>query len=137
MNRAFRWTAVLGLSALFAGMMSLSFAPAAHADDWRTERERNHIRRDIEDVRRDERRLQELEDLLYWQRRHRDWQAARATERRISDLRRHIEEDRRDIRRDVNDVRRDRDRDYNRDYNRDRDYNRNQDRYYRDYGGRR
>src|SRR5262245_8822842 len=100
MNRTFRWFAALGLSALFAGLLSVS-SLSARADDWRTDRERDHIRRDIEDVRRDEDRLRDLERQRDWQRRCRDWDAARDTDRRIIELRRHIERDRRDIHKDV------------------------------------
>src|SRR5689334_13137560 len=99
--------ATLGLSALLIGVTA---AAPARADDWE-HYGRNHVYRDIQDVRRDERILRNLEDRRDDARRHRDWSEVRRLDRRISDLRRHIDRDRRDIRRDINRNRDDRYRD--------------------------
>ena len=100
--------ATFGLSALLFG---LGGAAPAHADDWNGYG-RGHIYRDIQDVRRDERVLRDLQARHDEARRCHDWDRMHALDRQISDLRRHIDNDRRDIRRDVS-----RDRDtYNSSY---------------------
>ncbi len=108
--------ATLGISALFLGFAG---ATPAHADDWDSYG-RGHIYRDIADVRRDERILRDLQDRHDEARRRHDWNRMHALDRRIDDLRRHINNDRRDIRQDIN-RRRDRDRN---DRTRYRDYDR-------------
>jgi hypothetical protein len=90
--------ATLGLSALFMGPLGAS---KASADDWERYG-RSHIYRDIADVRRDERILRRLQDEHDEARRCKDWPRMHALDRRIADLRRHIDEDRRDIRHDIN-----------------------------------
>jgi len=90
--------ATLGLSALLMGPLG---ATRANADDW-DHYGRGHVYRDIADVRRDERILVRLQAEHDEARRCHDWPRMHALDRRIDDLRRHIDEDRRDIRRDVN-----------------------------------
>lgn len=90
--------AVLGLSALMMGPLGAS---RASADDWERYG-RGHIYHDISDVRRDERILRRLQDEHDEARRCKDWPRMHALDRRIAELRRHIEDDRRDIRRDLN-----------------------------------
>ena len=99
--------ATLGISALLIGVTA---SAPARADDWEGYG-RNHIYRDIQDVRRDERILRNLEDRRDDARRHHDWSEVRRLDRRISDLRRHIDKDKRDIRRDIGRSRDDRYRD--------------------------
>ena len=101
------FVATLGLGALLLGVAGAS---PARADDW-DGNARNHIYRDVQDVRRDESILRDLEYQRDEARRCRNWSEARSLDRRISDLRRHIDRDRRDIHRDVNRVRDDRYRD--------------------------
>lgn len=95
--------AALGAGALMLGIAGMT---PAHADDWENYG-RNHVYRDISDVRRDERLLRDLQERHDEARHHHDWDRMHALDRRISELRRHIDQDRRDIRADV---RRNRDR---------------------------
>jgi hypothetical protein len=105
------------LSALMMGPLGTA---RANADDWEGYG-RGHVYRDIADVRRDERILRNLQAEHDEARRCHDWSRMHALDRRIDDLRRHIDSDRRDIRRDVNRDRY-RDSDYRRDsYRNDRD----------------
>lgn len=86
--------ATIGLAAVFA---SLTGAAPARADDW-DHNGRGHVYRDIADIRRDERLLQELQARHDEARHYHDWPRMHAMDRRIADLRRHIEHDRREIR---------------------------------------
>jgi hypothetical protein len=101
----FGLAATIGLSAL---LMGLAGATPAQADEWE-HYGRGHIYREIADVRRDERLLRVLQAEHDEARRCHDWPRMHALDRRISDLRRHIEQDRRDIREDISRTR-DRDR---------------------------
>ena len=125
-NIGLKLSATLGATALLVALGSVFASPArADRDDYPSY-QRDHVYHDISDVRRDERILHDLEDRRDYLRRRRDWDEVHALDRRISDLRRHIDRDRRDIRKDVDQIRRDRDR------NRDSDYHYNRDRDYRD-----
>lgn len=109
MTKLLRSAAGLSLLGLLIGLAGV--APA-QADDfrWRDGQERHHIRRDIAEIRRDERRLEELERLRDRQVRRRDWREVRETEWRIRILRRQIAEARAELRRDMRRNHRDRDR---------------------------
>ena len=107
--------ATFGLAVLLVGLTGATPAMAADRGD--------HIYRDVQDVRRDESRLSDLEDRRDEARRCHHWSEARALDREISDLRRHIDRDRRDIRQDIN---RDRQARYQDDY-RNRDSSRYSD----------
>ena len=117
--------ATLGASALFLG---LAGATPTRADGWESYG-RNHIYRDIADVRRDERLLRQLQAEHDEARRCHDWPRMHAMDRRIDALRRHIDEDRRDIREDISRNRDSNDRNrsdrYRTEYRGDRDYRRN------------
>lgn len=101
----FGLAATIGISAL---LMGLSGAAPARADDWESYG-RSHVYREIADVRRDERLLRNLQAEHDEARRCHDWPRMHALDRRIADLRRHIEHDRRDIHEDIR-ATRDRDR---------------------------
>jgi hypothetical protein len=93
----------VGLAATFVSCaLFLGFAgiAPAQADDW-DHYGRDHVYRDIRDVRRDERILHNLQDRRDDARRHHDWDRVHSLDRRIHDLQRHIDHDRRDIRADV------------------------------------
>ena len=85
---------ILGMLALF------SAAPASAQWDWdrRNDRDRREIRRDVEDLRKDQRRLEQLEDMRERQLRRHDYRGARRTEEAIDRLRRDMARDRRDLR---------------------------------------
>ena len=106
MKNSSRLMITLGVATVLGGLVTLVPAQA----------QSYHVRQDISDTRRDERRL----DDLYRQRRrevdHRDWQDVRRIDREIADLKRRLDRDRRDVR---SDFRRTDDR-YRRDNDRDR-----------------
>lgn len=118
MTNIIRFASALGLAAVLGGLVSIV---PAQAQDY-------HVRRDIADVRRDERKLDDLYNRRQREVDRRDWRDVRRIDREIAELRRHINEDRRDIRGDVR-----RDDNYYRDYNRDRHTGDNYNRY-RDNG---
>lgn len=107
MKNIIRWATTLGAAAVLGGLMT---SMPVQAQGYQ-------VRHDIIDVRRDQRRL----DDLYSQRRRaaarRDWRNVQRIDRDIAQLRRHIDRDRRDLR---GDVRWDRDDRSRRDYDRDR-----------------
>jgi hypothetical protein len=90
----FGMAAAIGVSALLLGVAG---AAPAHADSWDSYG-RNHVYRDVADVRRDESRLRDLQFRHDEARRHHDWDRMHALDRQIADLRRHIDHDRREIR---------------------------------------
>lgn len=115
--------ATLGLGAL---LLALGGAAPANADPWDGH---GHVYADIQDVRRDERALSDIEYRRDEARRCRRWDEARALDREARDLRRHIDRDRRDIREDI---RRDLDRDRYDDRRRDRSDDRRRENWDRD-----
>ncbi|HLJ54900.1 MAG TPA: hypothetical protein VKT77_07640 [Chthonomonadaceae bacterium] len=86
-----------GLAAVLLGGIGAS---AARADDWESYG-RNHIYRDIADIRRDQRILRDLQARHDEARRNHDWPRMHELDRKIAALRRHIESDRRDLHADV------------------------------------
>ena len=111
---ALRLAAVLGLTTLFAGIASVT--PAQAQDDYRLHQDRDHIRRDFNDIHRDQDRLHDLYRRRESEARRRDWDDVHALDRQISELKWHIDHDRYDVRRDFDQTRNDRDHNYNRDY---------------------
>ncbi len=104
MNYITRFAATFGLAAVLGG--SVSLVPA-QAQDF-------HVRYDIADVRRDERRLDDLILQRHREADRHDWRDVERLDHQIADLRRHIDLDRRDIHADVrhdDHVYRDHDRD--------------------------
>ncbi|MCW3100430.1 MAG: hypothetical protein JWL77_6048 [Chthonomonadaceae bacterium] len=116
MNNTIRFASTLGLVAVLGGLASLI---PAQAQDY-------HVRRDIADVRSDQRRLEDLCIRRDREADRGDWRDVQRLDRQIADLRRHIDRDRRDIRADIR-----RDDSYSRDYNRNR-YSNNDGYRYRD-----
>lgn len=116
-TRAF---AGIATATAFAALLLTAGGGAARADDWEYYG-RGHVYRDIQDLRRDQRILDRLEDRRDYLRRSRDWDAVRALDRRIAELRRHIDHDRRDLRRDIDRIRDERYRDRDDYRSRDRD----------------
>jgi hypothetical protein len=128
-RRGLGLAATFGFSALLIG---LAAAAPARADDF-DRYGRNHVYRDIADVRRDEALLRDLQYQHDEARRCHDWSRMHAIDRQIADLRCHIDEDRRDIHRDVN---RDRADYHTRDrYRNDSGYSNYRNRDSRDYSG--
>lgn len=137
-NRAFRITAALGLTALFAGLVAQS--PARADDDWRFHRYRNDAHFDVAAVHRDEDRLHDLYGRRETLRDRHDRRGIAELDVQIGGVRFHLDNDRYDARRDFDRDRYDRDR-YDRDrydsrvgYDRERpyygsEYDRNRDRY--------
>lgn len=117
-SRMARLAAVLGLTTLFAG--SIAMTPAQAQDDYRMRQDREHIRRDINDIHRDQDRLRDLYRRREREVRRRDWDDVHALDRQINELKWHINHDRNDVRRDFDRARFDRDRDYYREGDRDR-----------------
>jgi hypothetical protein len=126
-NRASRLAAVLGLTTLFAGMAAVT--PAQAQDDYRQHQDRDHIRRDINDIHRDQDRLHDLSRRRDSEARRRDWDDVHALDRQINELKWHINHDRNDVHRDFDRTRLDRDRNYNRPLNSDFNRGRYQDDY--------
>jgi hypothetical protein len=92
---------------MFLGVMGATTARADNDDYAR--RDGHHIYMDIKDVRRDEARLRDLERQRDRERREHDWGQVRLLDRRIADLRWHIDHDRREIHRDIDHYHHDRD----------------------------
>ncbi len=140
-NRAFRITAALGLTALFAGLVAQ--APARADDDWRFHRYRNDAHFDVVAIHRDEDRLHDLYRLRETLRDRHDRRGVSELDVQIGGVRFHLDNDRYDARRDFDRDRYDRDRYgagvgygfdrdrpyHSNDYDRAREYDRNRDRY--------
>lgn len=106
-----RWAGFLGLTTLFVGAISIL---PAHADDYtRDNRNRNHIQRDIADIRRDQEHLHDLYHRREYLADRHDWKAVHRLDDEISRLKWHLDHDRQDIRQDVQRYHRDQDREYN------------------------
>lgn len=108
-NLAVRSIPALGLAA--ALLFGMTGTTPARADDRQLQRDRQNIRREINDIRRDERRLTDLQDKRDRLAFRRDWRGVRDTDREIARLRDHIAHDRADVRRFIAQYRYDRFRD--------------------------
>ncbi len=99
MKRIITWTTLFGAATLAIGMMGA--IPARADDDDYARRDNHHIYREIREVRRDEARLHDLQRERREAEHARDWDRVHRLDRRIADLRWHIDHDRREIRRGV------------------------------------
>ncbi|HLJ55703.1 MAG TPA: hypothetical protein VKT77_11745 [Chthonomonadaceae bacterium] len=90
-------TATMGLSALLLGFAG---SAPSRADDFDTY-PKDHVYREIADVRRDERELRDLQERHDEARRLHDWPRMHEMDRRIADLKWHLRHDRRELRSDL------------------------------------
>ena len=117
-----RWTSLtmaFGACAVLLGMAASSPASALDRDDWR---DKNEVRRDVRDINRIEDRLRDLQYRRDIASRRHDWRAVRFLDDQISDARRDLERNRRELYRDRRDVRDDRRDDWRRDRDRRDDW---------------
>jgi len=104
MKRMISWGAALGVATMVVGIVGAN--PAKADDDDYARRDNHHIYREIKAIRRDEARLNDLRRERREQEHARNWDSVHHLDRKIADLRWHIDHDRREIRRDA-------DRDHN------------------------
>ena len=99
-SRAVRFSAVLGLAGLFAGLMT---AMPAGAQDWRYHHwNDNSVQRlDRDAIRRDENKLHDLYDQKKIAQRNHNYDRVRSLNRRISDLRLRLDSNRYELHRDM------------------------------------
>lgn len=90
--------ATVGLSALMLGFAGGS---SARADDDADHYAKDHVYREIVDVRRDQQELRDLQARHDEARRLHDWPRMHEMDHRIADLRWHLKHDRRDLHSDL------------------------------------